>query len=527
MNSRVTRERGPFLIAAAAWLLIVAALAALIGWQTANELPAGHDAHSHLRQAIRLADYLLGATDGAYSPGGGAVKYPLLTPLLTAALFILTNDAFWSCLVVTALFCLLALAALVVVGRRLAPQRFTSLLPPAALLAAPSFWEIGFSYNLESGLLAAAVVGPLLLLRAERRRKPWAMVLAASAIAVLAQSKLVLLLFTLPAAVPWCLAGSPAVRRRRLWLTLALVGSAALWLTPHLGSLGRELLIDYRNPTVEVFPGPLFYLRQSLFNDRGLPLALGLAALLVGRMRRGHLRREDAGFLGWLLIPLLFFSAMETKRAWYLLPAYPALSAWFLFALEKAPARRWSKTMALGLTVLYLAAATFNLALVARQALAPLGPHAVAGIRPPEPPGAAERELADLALDAHRRNPLQHIVVDVSAAELKAPRLETLWWRAEPTLAGNGRLAAFGPSPTDVPRLVRAAADAYQIFAVNKDSLRLDCGEAATVDCPTWAADYHALAAWFAVTATDELSGGDRLTVFTRRLWPTPASASY
>lgn len=518
MNSRDKLHAGYWGTKAWSWLFIALVVLVLGGWYYRfNSLPAGHDAQGHLWQAIRLADYLRGATDGAFSPWGGSVKYSLLTSLLTALLFLLTDYAFWSCLIVTLLFCLLALAALAALGRQLAPRRFASMLPLMAMPAAPCFWEIGLSYNLESGLLAAVVVASWLFWRAERWRKPWATVLAAAAVALATQSKLVFLLFVLPAAVPWCLTGSLLTQRRRRIFSAAMVAAVIVWLAPHLGSVRTEVLLDYRNPTGEVFPGPLFYGGQLLFGYRGLPLVLGLAGLIVWRVRRGQWRREDAGFLCWVLVPLLFFSAMETKRAWYLLPAYPALSAWFLFNVESAPGQRWSRILAFGLTVFYTVLAFYNLVSLALQLAAPTAPQVVAGIRPPEPPRVAERELAGLALSAHFGNPLQHIVVDVAAAEMMAPRLETLFWQAEPALAGNHRLEAFGSSSTDLPRLVQTAADAYQIFAVNKDSLRLDCGETPTAECASLADTYARLAERFAISSTSNLPNGETLNIFTRR----------
>lgn len=374
-----------------------AALAVLAAWHYQRVLPFAHDSLWHYRQTLEAALWWRDPAALWAHFAGLPGKYMPLTYLTGAGLLRAFDFAWWTASSTILLFLALALAGLVALGRRLGPSALAAALPLCALLATKTAWVAATSYNLEASLLAGAVL-LLALFFAADRLPGWVFTAAGAVlIFVLAQAKTVLLLPVLPLAAVMCFTGDAAVRRRRrIWLG-ALVLSAVLWLAPHVGRLSAELAIDYVNPSTEKFPGTGHYAWLVLIEYRGLPLILALAALLIFRRRQKDLATEDLALALFFVVPLVFFTLLDTKRAWYLLAGYLALPAWFLWSAGRCWDAAWVRRLAVAVGALYLIMAAANVALAAWSLHDSYRENRFAVVEPPalpvEMPAATLREL--------------------------------------------------------------------------------------------------------------------------------------
>ena len=142
-----------------------------------------------------------------------------------------------------------------------------------------------------------------------------------------------------------------------------------LWLTMHLDKISPELKFDYLNEASN--PGSAYYPLLLLFDYRGLPLVLLLSLLLVREWRREKSAGRDLWLAAWLIVPLLFYLSLATKRAWYPLPAYPALALW----VAATAARQWDakpvRNLCLAATAIYGLLAAANMGVVLAQSFHP------------------------------------------------------------------------------------------------------------------------------------------------------------
>jgi 4-amino-4-deoxy-L-arabinose transferase-like glycosyltransferase len=307
-----------------------------------------------------------------------------------------------------ALYYWLAAAAFDVLGETETAARLPSVL--AALLMAGATALFGARvYGARAGLWAAMICGTSLLAFAYGRAASMDMLLAANVtaasallglsllgiagrlavpaaglfcgLAVLAKGPVGLLLPGL-AALGWLIATRDGAAARRLLspaavlLFLAVAGPWYLLVYRAQGQAFVDVfLLDHNvrrfTSTIHRHPGPPWYY---------LPLLLGgllpWTGLLIPAVAQARPRRDrgDLFVLGWLLLPLLFFSVAGSKLPGYILPCLPPLALWMGRAAGRmASAERATPEDALGrravaLVTLALSALVASLPLVlARQ----------------------------------------------------------------------------------------------------------------------------------------------------------------
>ncbi|NLH47346.1 MAG: hypothetical protein GX444_01950 [Myxococcales bacterium] len=360
--------------------------AVLATWHWRNLIPVGYDSNLHYHFTAEVARNLAAHPARLWSLfAAHPARYLPLPYFVGAISWLWAGGAYWSLAAPLLFFWLLACAALAGAGWLAAPGRLAATLPLAAFLATPVAWKAGQSFNLEIAVTAAAATLLFFFLLAERKIHwvAWFAVVLISA--TLAQTKLVLLLAVAPAGAVWCFTGEPAVRWRRALMWSAVCLSAGAWAYWHREGLAAEFLTDFRNTTGEPLFGAFFYFRELATDLRGGLLLVFLTAFLIERGMHRRLRRADAAFAAFFLVPLLAFTAVDTKRGWYLLGPYLALPAWaacIAGTTDESRRLRLASSFVAAVTLLFVGVQT-GLATVA--ALGEPSGHHLGGILRPMP----------------------------------------------------------------------------------------------------------------------------------------------
>ncbi|NLH47726.1 MAG: hypothetical protein GX444_03875 [Myxococcales bacterium] len=429
-----------------AWIVaffVLASLGALVCWHAANRLTTGHDSQTHLMTTIRFAAAL--QTDWRAFADlivGQSVRYLPLTYLLGASASLLAPTFYGSYLLPIVWFYLLTLLALSVIGISLGRRSFAALLPLTVFLANPISWGVGFSYNLEAGVLAAAsVILAVLLVGAEIKNR-LIMVLGFFLVGVLSLTKAVVLLPLAPAAIYLAVAGSAEARRVRRLSCAALFLFAGLWLLFRYDTIFAELkgvAFDYAWLSGEPRPALLYYPRILLVEYRGLPLFAGLLALLFVRAREKRLNETDYALALFFLVPFVFFMAVPTQWPWFPLAAFLGLPVWLLHNAMDLWDRRWARRLSLGLVGLYSGLALLNIGLVTTMSFRPIAGHRfkVMELWKPKPPTPAEKELVGFFIAQATSHPERRLTIDLQNAPIGRHRFGDLLYLAAPRLAIN------------------------------------------------------------------------------------------
>jgi hypothetical protein len=380
-------------------VLFIVGLFALAWWHYVNILPYGHDSHHHYAHTLRIAELLQNHPKQlVHVLKQQAARYMPLSYFTGAALIFATQCSWFSSSLMTLLFWATTLLLLAYFGRKLAGNSVAAAGPLAIALANPVFWETGMSYNLEAPLLAGVLTIFTAIYYADRLSNPLVFCVAACAVVLAAQTKMVFLLPIVPAGVVLCFTKDRALRWRRIALLGAALFSTALWVIPHLSMVPEEVYFDFDNPSAENFPGRLFYFPVMLFGFRGAPVLACLAALLYTRAKDKDLGIEDLAFASFFLIPFLFYLSLETQRSWYILAAWLSLPLWFVFSAVRIWERKWVRSIAYAVTILYAALGIFNATVVAVSAATPPRHGLLSGFRRPAPTGSYTIEQAREAM---------------------------------------------------------------------------------------------------------------------------------
>lgn len=402
--------------------MVIACLAVLFQWRQAEQVLGGHDAVAHMPVTLFSAQSLA----QGYKPFlknlmGLPARYPPLTFAVGAGLVLQHGYRAVGYTLTTLFFLLITMAALVALGWSIQPGRFVALLPLVSFLAAATTWEVGFSYNLEAGLLAAASVFLLMFLKADQIQTKYGLAAAVLLAIALCLSKTVILALLLPAALVWSLTQSKSRATRRA-LFLAVFFTAAFWLITRYTKIFPEFWIDYQNP--EITEGSLFYVRAWFLDYRSGLLLTALAFLLICRLREKCLRWDDLALALFAFLPLVFFTFVDTKHAWYTLAGYVAIPVWTLYCLAQCDQKKWARWLGTGLTCVYLVVAVAHISLAFSLAREPSLPgKSTAGLRYPAPPTAVERQLVQLLVGDAKQCPQCKFALDVSKSSLSAERL--------------------------------------------------------------------------------------------------------
>ncbi|MDP8225890.1 MAG: hypothetical protein P9L99_21190 [Candidatus Lernaella stagnicola] len=393
-------------------LLSAFALIALGYWHTVNVLPYGHDAMMHQPYTVSYARALFDQpVDLPLLLENQPVRYPPLTYFVAAVVAKLTGWWTFFYAATTMLFMAVALLALTLLGQSEAPRSWRALLPVAALLSVPTFWEIGGDYNLEAGLFAGVATFFSAMLAAKRLQRWWLLIPAVLVVAALSLSKGVFLVFTIPAGFALILLGEPELRRPRAVLLGGVAALAGTWFLLHVGLVQPELTLDLYNPTYD--PGAFFYPRLLLFGYHGLPLFAALAVVFWWRWRERNWRRIDAVYALWFLAPLVFYFLVDTKRDWYILPAYLAAPVWFISTVHDFIGEKRGRILAGVVTAFYLVTAAAHIGLELYAAQTPERTHRVWGMKRPQPPTEVETAAAQWILDDLYADPKRTMIVSL------------------------------------------------------------------------------------------------------------------
>lgn len=416
--------------------LYLAATGAWLSWHRANCIPAGHDAAQHLTltEQYNLAlrqDFNTLRETLKQQPA----RYPPLPHLLAAGLTLIGGDHARACRLAQAFWALLLGAFLWLISRELAEKSWLALLPPAVLLANPVAWTALTAFNFEIPLLAAAVVWLTLLLAAERVGSRVGIGAAVLLVGLLALIKPQLIVLILGGGLVLAYTGEAEVRVRRRLFLLVYLAFFLGWMLFSRAKTAHEFSVDYLGYPGDHF-GLWYYPRLVALDYRGLTLSLALLFVLYLRYRADDWRREDAAFLLFFLVPLVFYSLLQTKRPWYLLAGYQALPLWFLYAVRRLWDKRLVKAMGCAVVLAYLLPAVGNVALVASAArLDDPKMLRFAGVEPPFPPSESEETMVREINRVVKHAPRDSILVDLWATEIRAERFWTLLLLDNPCLA--------------------------------------------------------------------------------------------
>jgi len=429
-------NKQPRLTTLAAGGLFLAAALAFFFWHEANRLPAGHDAAQHLSLAL---DYDLALRQDAEVLRETLARQParyLPLPHLTAgSLMLAAADRARACRLAQAWWALLFAVFLWLISRELAEKSWLALFPPLVMLANPVTWTVLTDFNFELPLLAAATVWLTLLLGAGRLTTRGGVVAAVVLLALTALIKPQLIVLILPGGLLLAYTGGEAERFRRRLFLVSYLAIFIGWMLWSRGTTAHEFAVDYWGYPDDRF-GWWYYARLFLFGYRGLTLTIALLFVLAWRWRGDGLRREDGAFLLFFLAPLVFYSAIQTKRPWYLLAGYQALPLWFVYQARRLWDKRLVKAMGLAAVLVYALPAAGNLALVGAAArINDRETLKLAGIEPPQPPTPSEEVMVREINRVARAALHDAILVDLWATEIRADRLWTLLLLDNPCLA--------------------------------------------------------------------------------------------
>jgi len=336
------------------------------------------------------------------------VRYPPLTYFVAAVFAEATNwwPGFYALTIL--FFSAITLLAMALLGRCVAGDTWLALLPVAALITVPTFWEIAGSYNLEPSLVAGVAAFFLAMFYADRLRSYWLLIPVSVAIGILALSKAVFLVFIMPAALVLVFA-EPAKRLPRMMMFGGVIAVAGFWFLVHRHVVQPELAVDLSNA---FDPGFWYYVRVLLSGYRGLPLFIALGIVLWWRWRARAWRWDDLAFAAWFFAPLVFYFIIDTKRAWYILPAYLAVPVWFASTVRDFLVEKRGRLLGAAVVAVYLVSAVAHLGLVVYAARTPDRPGRVIGVKRPEPPTPLEKAVVAAVLEDLYADPRSTLIVN-------------------------------------------------------------------------------------------------------------------
>jgi len=434
-------SKGGILPIIAGVALMGASVTALVLWHRQNQLLYGHDSHAHLAMTMRYADALgRGWPNLREVMATQTAQHLPLFYLVTGAIAAVADRVLWPLLTVIVVFWASAVAAMLAVGNLLFPKRWVALLPMLALLANPTFWETGQSYNYETLMTAATCLLLLIFLTANKMPR-WLYGLMLPAAAVLCLTKSVLLLPVLSLAVVLIAAAEPVDRKRLIWLTLVCVAVFAVWLFFRRDAAIREITMVVGNQT-GFERGKGYFIEMLLGPYRGLVLLLALGWLVVRRLRRRRLSGLEVALAVYFLAPLALFSFLDNKWPWYLVAGYAAAPVWYLAAAKGERESAWVRRITAGLLVVYGFFALANVGVAATLSHKRLGlGEKYAGMLQAEPPQPLERDIAHRLTARLDEDPQARIVVDCSQSPVPERRLTPIIFLDHPRLVVGDQIA--------------------------------------------------------------------------------------
>ena len=315
-------------------------LVLLLRFYAQIEIPSGHDSELHVKNTIILSEVIkhMPAETPAYLQTL-PFRYPPLTYLTTAALVIVEPGS-WAFFATTLFWGVIALFFFYRAALWLVRDKRLALLAVLLVMANPTWVKVAMSFNLEMTLLAALAIIMCLLLGRWTDRG-WLTTMAVGLLAgVLLFSKAVALVHVAPmlAAFLW-IEYRDNENKQAMWRALVFTAIclllAAAWYAPQSLKINEEMVADIGSLS-QPNTMPWWYYSSILFGGYAFwPFFLAVAAAVFG-LRRRELPRQTVVPAVGALGGLLFFSAIGTKREWYVLGAYLLLLLAMLPVLDHA-----------------------------------------------------------------------------------------------------------------------------------------------------------------------------------------------
>ncbi|NLH47725.1 MAG: hypothetical protein GX444_03870 [Myxococcales bacterium] len=371
-----------------------------------------------------------------------SARYPPLLYLIGGSLSQLAPKSYWSYVLPITWFFFLTAFALACLGLSLARRSAVAILPLTVFLANPVAWEMGFSYNLETAVLAAATILLALVLLSEEIHNRLVILLGFFLVGSLSLSKAVVLLPIAPPAVFLMLWGGEKARSNRTIFTSAFIIVAGAWLIFRQGLLLPEFSADFLGDSQQISFGSGYYLRQLLVSYRGAPLLAGLLALLVVRAQEKRLNPIDLALALYFFVPILFFTMLFTKRPWYPLAAFMGLPIWMLHCAKDLWERKWVRRLSYGLTGIYFCLALANIGLVVAMIGHPISDRwfALVEMHKPQPPSLIEKEVSEFFVRQADAHPERRLAITLGNGPITNLRFGNLLFLAAPRLAIDRQL---------------------------------------------------------------------------------------
>lgn len=448
-------------------IFIVAVLFAVSTWRLTELVPSGHDARYHFPETTRYG-WMFKAAPGelANAIKSEPVRYTPLTYLAGGALLALSNFSPAAYTFTSMLFLALASASLVLLGYRFTSNPFFALLPLAVFWASPIAWEVAFSYNLEASLFAGVFGIAALFLYSDKIQGSSRTIFALFIVFAAAMSKTVLLVFVVPGVLALCVFAKGRDRWTRMLLLAALIIISGSWIIPRLLEVGPELAVDYQNPH-HSHQGLFYYPWLMLAGYRGAPLFICLAFLLWRHWKDKALGWEHTVFALLFLAPLVFYSMIDTKRPWYILPAYGFISVWFLAAAAREHEKKLIRLLTGSLAVFYILLSLGNgavaLAVTTDQFIKG---KPIIGLRRPFPLTGPESGVINIIKEDYEKDRRRSYAVYLTPGPFTLDRVYAGLVLSQPLFALNDRLYVADKGAMNFERFVQAAPNSSVLMAL-------------------------------------------------------------
>lgn len=502
--------------------LLAVSIFAMGLWHNVEVMPGGHDSVHHHPTTIKWAYGM--ALDRQYlydTVKKWPVRYTPLTYLVGGAVLLGMRFSPNAYMVTTLLFLFMMGIALIFIGRLMMPGRVALLLPLVVMFAAPPVWEVGLSYNLEASLLAGVCVCAALFLYAEKWTTLPSLIFVCIIAGLFTLSKTVFLIPMAPFAAVLCWWPNTPRKKAQAAILMAVLITAAAWLLPRLFEVGPEIAVDYTNPHHD-YQGLFYYPWLMFYGYRGGFLIVALVVLLALRFRQKEFYRFDLAFGAWFLTSFIFYSFIDTKRAWYMLAGYVAIPLWYLFSASRWWDRLWVRIVSVSLCAVYVLLTLGNAAITTTLSK-PENRHGkpVAGIRRPLPLIDFEKAVMDHLVGDRKIDPRRSYAAYLTESRMSLDRVLTAIRVNSPDTVLNPRYFIADQGTMNLDIFADAVPFSTKVFSVSEDwpvieprEFYLDHPEISITNVNERMTGYREL---FDEDARFDLPGGQSMKIFINR----------
>ena len=471
MEKNASRKIGILLIS----LFVLLVLAAVFVWRIAELLPGGHDARYHFPQTAKYAIAILEAPERIFDLlKSDPVRYPPLTFLVGGLILWLCGFAFNSYIITTLFFLLVFIGALLLLGRKYSENKMTLLLPFVAVWAAPTMWEVAYSFNLEASLLAGGMLIMAMALYGGKIKSRVSLVFMTLAMVPFALSKTVILVPLVPAMLVLCIFPTSRERKIQFLFLLTLLATSGAWIIPRMLEVAPEMAVDFENPH-HAGQGIFYYPALVLFSYRGIILICALLVMLWARHKEGDWKREDIAFGIFFLSSIIFYTFIDTKRPWYMLLGYSILPVWFLFSAKRLKSRKWARITTVFVAGFYTLLVLLNTAItfaVSTESFIKGLP--VMGLRRPVSFTEKEKFIVNLVKEDFAKNPRQSFALFLTSGDFTLDRIYGGLVLAQPGMALNERIFIADKGALNLALFVNNLPNSTVLYSLGKNPPKIE-----------------------------------------------------